>query len=157
MAIIPQDGRITSLSTLSGKLVGSEFFYVVSPGTASAGVSYNITTNTIAAFCAAFPTLNSSLVTSGATYNALTTDTAILVDKTIGSATSVVMPAAGTMLYGQRVLIKDVKGDAATNPITITFSGGQLCDGEATIIINNAFGWIYITPLLPAGTSWYMS
>ena len=156
MATIPQDGRITSLGPLTGKLLGSEVSYIVSPGTASAGISYYITQNTLAAFYAAFPTLNSSLITSGATYNALTTDTAILVDKTIGSATSVVMPLASAMLYGQRVLIKDAKGDASTNPITITFTGGQLCDGEATIIINNAYGWIYITPL-PTGTSWYMS
>lgn len=160
MANIPFDGRIPSLSTLTTTLVGSEMMYIVSPGNNAYGNSYNITLNYLAGFFSSFPQLNSALVTSGSAYQVQSTDTRVLIDKTIGSATSVVFPAASTLKYGQSVLVKDLKGDAATNPITITFSGGQLCDAEATIIINNPYGWVYITPLPSvSGTStgFYMS
>lgn len=130
--------------------------YIVSPGNAAQGVSYQITTDTLAAFFGAFPALNTSIVTSGATYNVKTTDTRVLVDKTLGSATSIVFPSVSTMQYPYGVLIKDLKGDAVTNPITITFSGGQLCDGLSSIVINNAYGWTTINPV-PNGTAWYQS
>ena len=160
MANPPSDGRIPSLLTLTTTLVGSEMLYIVSPGNNAYGNSYNILLNSIAGFCAAFPQLNSALVTSGSTYQVQPTDTRVLVDKIIGSATSIVFLAASALTYGQSVLVKDAKGDAATNPITITFSSGQLCDGEATIIINNPYGWVYITPLPAvsgASSGFYMS
>lgn len=152
----PPDGRLPSQPNLATTLVGSEMLYIVSPGNNALGVSYNITTAQLAAFMAAFPTLNTTEITSGASYNALTTDTTILVLKTIGSATSIVVPAAVSMQYPFGIFIKDAKGDAASNPITVTFSGGQNCDGLTTMTINNAYGWLKIVPL-PGGTGWYES
>ena len=89
----------------------------------------------------------------------LTTDTRIVVDKTIGSPTSIVVPLASAMAYPFPVIIKDGKGDAGngTNLITITFTGGQLIDGQSSIVIDNAYGWVTINPFPVTGASWYQS
>jgi hypothetical protein len=156
MVFVPSDGRLTSQNVLSGALTGSEVMYIVSPGNEALGVSYQITTTTLAGFFSAFPFLNTTIITSGASYNALTTDTRILVDKTIGSSSSILLPPAASMLYPIGVFLKDAKGDANTNPITLTFSGGELCDGLSSIIINNPYGWVTVNPI-PGQSAWYQS
>jgi hypothetical protein len=157
---VPTDGRLTSQNLLNLPLTGGEVMYIVSPGNAALGNSYQVTVATLAAFMAAFPKLNYELLTSGATlahpYNVLNTDTGVLFDKTIGSASYAVLPAAGSMQFPLGVLFKDIKGDAATNNITITFSGGQLCDGLSSVEISNPYGWVNIYPL-PTGSGWYMA
>jgi len=62
------------------------------------------------------------------------------------------------MQYPYGILIKDLKGDAATNPITINFTGGELCDGltSGQISIQNPYGWVTIAPV-PGASAWYMS
>lgn len=157
---IPLDGRITSQNVLGGPLNGSEVMEIVSPGTAAQGVTYQINTQVLAAFFAAYPALNTELLTAGATlvspYPVATTDTRILFDKTLGSASYAVLPLSSSMAYPLGVLFKDIKGDAATNNITISFSGGQLCDGLSTVVINNAYGWVTINPI-PGGSGWYVT
>ena len=158
MANPPTDGRLTSLNVLTGTLGGQELMYIVSPGTAALGLSYAITTDTLAAFFGAFPILNTEIVTAGTTYNVQATDTRILVNKTLGSATSIVFPPALIMQYPYGILVKDLKGDSATNPITINFSNSEECDGQCSgdIIIDNAYGWVTINPV-PGQSAWYMS
>ena len=39
--------------------------------------------------------------------------------------------------------------------ITITFTGGQLCDGLSSIVISDAYGWVKIFPV-PGGSAWYV-
>ncbi len=85
-----------------------------------------------------------TIITSGSSYTAVATDSRILVNKTIGSATSIVFPLAATMNYS--VLVKDLKGDAATNHITITFTGGQRADGLSSVPINSNYGAYWLTP-----------
>jgi hypothetical protein len=151
---VPLDGRITSQAILTGPLTGGEVQEIVSPGNATLGNTYQVTLLTQAAFFAAFPALNTEIVTAGSTYNVLTTDTRILVDKTLGSPTSIVFPLSGSMLYQQPVLIKDIKGDVFTNNITITFSGGQKCDNQPSIVLSNNYDWVTINPI-PGGSGWY--
>lgn len=157
---IPNDGRLTSQNILTGPLNGQEVMYIVSPGTAAAGNSYQITTDNLAQFFAAFPSLNTELITAGATsispYSVLTTDTRILFKKTLASASYAVMPLAASMQYSQPVLFKDLNGDAFTNNITITFTGGELCDGQASVIINNDYGWVTVNPVVGGG-AWYQT
>ena len=157
---IPLDGRLTSQNILSGGLDGTEVMEIVSPGTAAEGLTYQIETQTLAAFFSAFPLLNTTVITSGATvgspYAIETTDTRILFNKTLASASYAVAPLAADLAYGQSILIKDFKGDAATNTITVTFTGGELCDGLSTVTIDNAYGWLTINPT-PGGGSWYLS
>ena len=160
MTTAPADGRMTSFNAVPATLTGTELMWLVQPGNAAAGVLYNATLDTLAAFFAAFPALNTTIITSGATlaspYNVLTTDTRILFDKTLASASYAVCPIASSLTYGQTILFKDFKGDADTNPITLTFTGGELCDGLSQIQITTAYGWFYVTPK-PGGGSWYMS
>ena len=76
-----------------------------------------------------------TIVTAGATYNASTGDMFIGVNKTIGSPTSIVLPAAASLFLGRTFEVADVKGDASTNPITITGSGGLLFDGQTSFVL----------------------
>ena len=156
----PLDGRITSQTILNLPLTGGEVLEIVSPGNAAQGNTYQVTTAYLAAFFSAFPALNSEIITAGATlaspYAAAVTDTRILFNKTLGSASYTLLPLSSTMAYSQPVLFKDIKGDAATNNITISFSGGQLCDGMSTVVISIAYGWVTINPI-PGGSGWYMT
>jgi hypothetical protein len=158
--IIPLDGRITSQNILSGPLTGGEVQEIVSPGNAAQGNTYQVSTATLAAFYSSFPFLNTELITAGATsispYLVQATDTRILFKKTISSASYAVCPLASAMEYGQSVFFKDLRGDAATHNITVSFTGGELCDGLSQMLITGPYGWISITPA-PGGGSWYQS
>ena len=90
------------------------FFYALPPGT--------------------FPV---TVVTSGVAYTVLSTDYTVVIKKTVGSATTVNLPASPNT--GHRVEIKDGKGDAATNPITVTTTDGTLIDGATNYFLNFAY------------------
>ena len=160
MVAIPLDGRITSQNILTLPLVGTEVMEIVSPGNAAQGNTYQTTLDYLAAFFSAFPSLNTELITAGATlatpWPVLTTDTRLLFNKTLASASYAVLPLAASMAYLQPVLFKDLKGDAGTNAITISFSGGELCEGQSTIVINNPWGWVTLNPI-PGGGGWYQT
>jgi hypothetical protein len=157
---IPLDGRITSQNILVAPLDGSEAMEIVWPGVAATGNTYQVSTETLGQFFSAFPYLNTEIITAGATsigpYMVQPTDTRILFNKTLSSPSFAVMPLANDMLYSQPVFFKDFKGDAFTDNITITFSSGELCDGESQVVINNAYGWTTINPY-PGGGAWYLS
>lgn len=160
MATVPLDGRMTSFQAVPATLAGDELLWMVQPGNVTDGVLYNITLDTIAAFIAAFPSLNTEIITAGATsgspFAIQTTDTAILVNKILVADTYLIAPTAASMLYKQPVLIKDAAGNADTYPITISFSGAEKCDNQTTIVINNPYGWVRIVPY-PTGGSWYQA
>jgi hypothetical protein len=71
------------------------------------------------------------VVTSGAVTIA-DTDVMIVIRKTTGSATPITLPAG---VVGRTLIFKDGKGDANTNPITITPASGTI-DGGATLAMN---------------------
>lgn len=77
-------------------------------------------------------------VTSGATISMLSTDDVLIVNKTTGSATAVTLPASPTT--GMRIVVKDAKGDANTNNITVSPAAGTI-DGAANFLINAAYGF----------------
>lgn len=145
-----QGGQMTDLPTYPGTLDLTALFEIVSPGTAADGVNYSITLEQLASLLAGIATVP-TFVRSGSVYNSVATDTRILVDKTIGSATSVVL--LSSVLYTQPVLVKDLKLDSDTNPITVTFSGGQTLDGLSQVIIQNPGGYFWFNPLASGG--WY--
>ena len=91
------------------------------------------------------------IITAAGAVTVLVTDSRVLINKTVGAATSVVMPLSG--LVAQPILVKDLKRDAGTNNITVTFSGGQLCDGFASIGIVTDGGAYWFNPLSSGG--WY--
>lgn len=63
------------------------------------------------------------------------TATMLLINKASGSATAVTLPAAPVTVT-QTYTIKDQRGDASTNNITITDPNGALIDGQSSVIIN---------------------
>lgn len=157
---IPISGRLTDQNVLAGPLIGGEAMYIVSPGSNTLGNSFQIATATLGSFFYAWPFLNTETITAGATstgpYMVEPTDTRILFNKTIGSASFAVLPKASTMIYPAGIIFKDIKGDAVTDPITITFSNGELCDGLTQVVIDIAYAWVTINPLVGGG-GWYMT
>ena len=156
--VIPLDGRLTSLQVLNLTLNGSEIMEIVSPGNAQFGNNYQVTTQVLAAFFAAFTVLNTETITAGATvgspYAVQITDTQVLFDKIATSPSFAVLPLSASMAYPFPILFKDIRGDAAANNITLSFSGGETCDLQTTIVIDSSFGWVRIAPN-PSGTGWF--
>lgn len=66
----------------------------------------------------------------------------------VATAASVVLPVSPV---GTVFIIKDIDGDATTNPITITTAGGELIDGSVSAIINAPYGALQ---LVFNGTEW---
>lgn len=88
------------------------------------------------------------VVTAGATASFAAGQTVLVIRKGTGSATAVTLPTAPTtwIVY----TVKDGKGDAATNNITISPASGTV-DGTASIVMSinsEALGFVY------DGTSW---
>lgn len=144
-----QGGQMTDLPAYAGGVDLTALVEIVSPGNAANGVNYSITLAQLFAIFSSYPT--PTFIIDGSVYHSSGSDTRILVKKTIGSATSVLL--ASSTAYLLPVLVKDLKGDADANPIAVTFSGGQLLDGLATITINNPFGYFWFNPLASGG--WY--
>lgn len=68
-------------------------------------------------------------------------DYKIIINKGIGSVTTVTLPSG---IQGMEMIIKDGKGDANSNNITINTSGGQTIDGSTSQVINTAYGSITV-------------
>ena len=78
------------------------------------------------------------IITSGSTVDVAVTDSLIIINKTIGSPTTVNIPSS-LVKIGQ-VKIVDWKGDAGTNPITITLYVGDKFQGNLTSWVLGADG-----------------
>ena len=156
---VPLDGRLTSLETLNIALTGDEVMEIVSPGNAEEGNNYQVTIAVLAAYFSSFIEFDTVVIISGATvgtpYDILVSTDKILLNKTIASASFLIAPLASSMT-APSVFIKDLKGDADVNPIQISFTGGELCDGLSTLTIDNPYGWVTINPV-PGGGGWYQS
>lgn len=66
----------------------------------------------------------------------------VVVDKSSGAATTVTLPPAPTA--GDLIFVKDGKGDAATNNITVTPSGSQTIEGQSSLVIDEAYGGVML-------------
>jgi hypothetical protein len=82
-------------------------------------------------------------VTIDDNYSVSTTDYFVGVD-TVGadSPVTVTMPIAANMHTGQAVIIKDEGGSAHTNNITVSAQGGNLIDGQNSIVLESPFAAI---------------
>ena len=153
---VPLDGRLTSLEVLNLPLTGGEVMEIVSPGNAQFGDNFQVTTAVLGAFFVGILVIDK--ITSGATlsspYPVPASDNVVLFDKTIGSASYATMGLSASQTGLASVLIKDMKGDAGTNNITISFTGGELCDGMTSVVLSNPYAWARIAPY-PGGGGWY--
>lgn len=82
---------------------------------------------TVAAFLAGSSS-NYREVTAAGSVTILTSDVTILLNKTVGAATSIILPLSAAR-SGVPVTVKDYKGDANTNNITFTLAGTESIDG----------------------------
>jgi hypothetical protein len=136
----------TSLSLTSGTVNG-----VTIGLTNPAGAAFTSIANSGAQFN------NVRVVTTPGTVTQLSTDYLIVINKTVGQATQVVLIT--NPLLGATVIIKDGRGDAATNAITVLPATGTI-DGQSGIIINvaygsvglmyNGLGWSIVEEILPS-------
>ena len=79
------------------------------------------------------------------------TDHIIVVNKTSGAATAVNLPAGSTVDTGKIYIVKDGKGDAGTNNITIDGDSAETIDGQTTRVINQNYE---ATTVVWNGTEW---
>ena len=88
------------------------------------------------------------VVTTGATASFAAGQTVVIVRKASGSATAITLPT--TPVNWVTYQVKDGKGDAATNNITVSPASGTV-DGAASIAINNNYQGL---SFVYDGTSW---
>jgi hypothetical protein len=88
-------------------------------------------------------------ITAGASATVQTNAETVRVDKTAGSATTLTLPPANTMLYP--VLIVDWKGDASTNNITINPNGSEKIQGLSSWTIASDYGSVSLRPIPGVG------
>lgn len=87
--------------------------------------AYNLTT-VATLIQAAFG--NYRMVTAAGDVTVLTTDTTILLNKTVGAATNILLPLSAAR-NGVPIKVKDYKKDANANNITFVLSGAETIDG----------------------------
>lgn len=81
--------------------------------------------------------LATRVVTAAGAVTVALSDYLVVVNKSVGAATIVNLPA--TPVKGTQFRIKDGKGDANSNNITVTPAAGTI-DGASTNVINTAYG-----------------
>jgi hypothetical protein len=92
-------------------------------------------------------------VTAAGTYNVVASDNVVLINKTVPAANSVQLPNAVSR-SGLPVTVKDLKGDAATNNITVLPSGSETIDGLASLRINSNYGGYQLLPVQKGPTTY---
>lgn len=98
-----------------------------------------------------------SLISAGQTYQVITTgnctvavnDGLIIINKTVGAATAVTLPASATKVG--KVKIVDFKGDAGTNNITVTPNGAEKFNGAAATWVIGGDGASVVFDPIPSG------
>ncbi len=145
-----QGGQMTDLPAYPGTLDLTALFEIVSPGTAAAGVNYNITTLQLAALLFGGQFSSPKIITTGTTYASVATDTRILSNLTVAAPFTLTMLSSAS--YTQPILIKDIAGNwGATNTFTINFSGGQHVDGLSSLVFSSPYQWTTLNPLAAGG------
>lgn len=86
--------------------------------------------------------------TSAGDYDVLSTDCVVVINKGTGAATTVTLPASPSA--GRVLVVKDGKGDAASNNITVSGNGKNI-DGAASVTIGTNYD---VRRLVYNGTQW---
>jgi hypothetical protein len=90
------------------------------------------------------------IVTQAGTYAAQSSDNILLINRTVPAAGSVQLPLSASR-NGFAITVKDLAGNASTYPTTVLFSGGEFCDGLASVPINADYGAYKFVPLTSGG------
>ena len=153
--VVFNGGQMTDLPVFSGTLNGQELMEIVAApldaNIEAEGVNYQITTELLASLIIQVG-LNSVIITDGEHETALDpyivqpTDGRIYVNKTIAGPTYIVLGLVDNQLT--EPLIADVNGTVTdVNLINVTFTGGQLVDGLASVDIVSAYGGYFFRPI----------
>ena len=100
----------------------------------------------------AFAAYSSRTVTASGIVTATIADGVILIDKTMPSTTTVLLPPASTATIP--ITVKDLAGNAASYPIVLSPNGTETIDGLSSRSITTDYGSVTLYPL-PAG-GWYV-
>lgn len=108
-------------------------------------VNWTDLTDFLVALAAAQGTGNQKVGTRVATVSPVTvsstTDYMLVTDLTAPGAVAVNLPAA---VLGQAFIIKDGKGDAATNNITVNRNGSDTIDGATSVVLSGAYASVML-------------
>lgn len=77
-----------------------------------------------------------SVKTSAGNYDVTSSDYVVVINKSSGAATQVNLPASP--LTGRLIIVKDGKGDAGSNNITVSGNGKNI-DGSSTNVISTNY------------------
>lgn len=154
-----QGGQMTDLPVFTGTLDGTELMEIVAAPAgqtnAAAGVNYSITTELLAQLLISIAIQdviigNGEHTTPGDPYVVQPADGRIYVNKTVASPTYILMPLASTMFT--EPLVADIAGTVTdVDGITVTLSGGELANGEATIPIASPYSGYFFRPVRTLG------
>lgn len=89
------------------------------------------------------------IITTSGNVTATSSDRIILLNKTSGAATQVTLPSSPTA--GTVITIKDMKGDAATNNITVVPASGTI-DGVSSVVMSTNYASVDFVCI--SGTVW---
>lgn len=89
------------------------------------------------------------VIVSNAQLPMISSDVFLLINKTVAGATNVVLktPAEG-LICG----VKDMKGDAGSNNITLDAGSGNLINGSQTLVMNANYGTTWLIGM--SATQW---
>lgn len=133
------DNALARFDTTTGKLIQNSAGILDDSGNLS-GIAKLTTT--------AGRVVGARVHTAAGAVTVAATDHAVIVRKASGAATTVNLPSSPAT--GQVHMIKDGKGDASTNPLTLTPAAGNI-DGAATMVM--AVNYQSVT-LIYDGTEW---
>lgn len=80
---------------------------------------------------------NQVSATTGA-YQIKSSDSVVLMNKATGGTSATALPVYP--IFGREVIVKDNKGDAGTNAVTVTTNDGSTIDGAASSVISTNYG-----------------
>lgn len=149
-SVIGYTGTVTLANLVAGGLAPLASAALTGTPTApTATVNTNTTQLATTAFVIGQSIYSPTTVFTGTgNYTASATDYVVVINKVTGAATGVTLPSTPTI--GRLVLVKDGKGDAGTNNITVSPAAGTI-DGVASIVMDQpyeAYEFVY------NGTNW---
>lgn len=136
------DILVRNATTVTRLAVGANSTVLTADSTTAEGVKWGSATSS-----STIPPV--TLVTT-TPYTATASDEVLLINMAVASAVSIFLPNSAAY---KRYIIKDLKGDALTNNITITPFAGQTIDHNPTWVINVDDGEVLIRYYLPT-TNW---
>lgn len=83
-------------------------------------------------------------------YTIVSSNTVLLVN--VAGPVSIKLPTGSGGDDQRSYFIKDISGNATTNPITITANGGRLIDGTTFAILNGGYSHIQV---VSDGSNWF--